>query len=158
MCANMSVLSYLGLIFSVIAVTLFAIIYSYNKMKGSNPNIVEELRQRSVDTYLAANTTEAKTNTQKFGETATVIDRLSVETRVLFWLIIAMNAAVNNYFHPRLSKCVIAVSSFYRDCSAWRAQMAALSTRTLAPFGPSAQSSSASRFPTCAVAVLQSSL
>jgi hypothetical protein len=56
MCENMSLLSYLGLIFSLIAVTLFVIIYSYKKMKGSNPNIVDELRQRSVDTYLAANT------------------------------------------------------------------------------------------------------
>ena len=51
MCENMSLLSYLGLIFSLIAVTLFVIIYSYKKMKGSNPNIVDELRQRSVDTY-----------------------------------------------------------------------------------------------------------
>ena len=98
MCANMSVLSYLGLIFSLIAVTLFVIVYSYKKMKGSNPNIVEELRQRSVDTYLAANTAEAKTNSQKFDEAATVIDRLSVETRVLFWLILAMNAAVIGIF------------------------------------------------------------
>jgi hypothetical protein len=98
MCANMSLLSYLGLIFSLIAVTLFVIIYSYNKVKGSNPNIVEELRQRSVDTYLAANTAEAKSNSQKFGEAATLIDRLSVETRVLFWLILAMNATVITIF------------------------------------------------------------
>jgi hypothetical protein len=63
-------------------------------MKGANPNIIEELRQRSVDTYLAANTAEAKTNSQKFGEAAELIDRLGVETRVLFWLIIAMNASV----------------------------------------------------------------
>jgi hypothetical protein len=98
MCENMSLLSYLGLIFSLIAVTLFVIIYSYNKVKGSNPNIVEELRQRSVDTYLAANTAEAKANSQKFGEAATLIDRLSVETRVLFWLIVAMNATVITIF------------------------------------------------------------
>jgi uncharacterized membrane protein YbaN (DUF454 family) len=98
MCANMSVLSYLGLILSLIAVTLFVIVYSYKKMKGSNPNIVEELRQRSVHTYLGANTAEAKTNSQKFDEAATVIDRRSVETRVLFWLILAMNAAVISIF------------------------------------------------------------
>jgi hypothetical protein len=54
----MSVLSYLGLILSLIAVTLFVIVYSYKKMKGSNPNIVEELRQRSVHTYLGATTAE----------------------------------------------------------------------------------------------------
>ena len=58
MCANMSLLSYLGLILSLIAVTLFVIVYSYKKMKGSNPNIVEELRQRSVHTYLGATTAE----------------------------------------------------------------------------------------------------
>jgi hypothetical protein len=98
MCANMSLLSYLGLIFSLIAVTAFVIVYSYKKMKGANPNIIEELRQRSVDTYLAANTAEAKTNSQKFGEAATIIDRLTVETRVLFWLIIAMNASVIAFF------------------------------------------------------------
>jgi hypothetical protein len=94
MCANMSMFSYCGLIFSLIAVTVFVIIYSYKKMKGANPNIVEELRQRAVDIYLATNTAEAKTNSQKFGEAAELIDRLGVETRVLFWLIIAMNASV----------------------------------------------------------------
>jgi uncharacterized membrane protein YbaN (DUF454 family) len=94
----MSLLSYLGLILSLIAVTLFVIIYSYKKMKGSNRNIIEELRKLSVDTYLAANTAEAKTISQKFGEAATAIDRLSIETRVLFWLIIAMNAAVITIF------------------------------------------------------------
>ena len=92
MCENMSLLSYFGLIFSLIAVTVFVIIYS------TNPNIVEELRQLSVDTYLAANTAEAKTNSQKFGEAALVIDRLNVETRGLFWLIIAMNATVITIF------------------------------------------------------------
>jgi hypothetical protein len=95
---NMSLLSFLGLIFSLIAVTLFVVIYSYQKMKGANQNIVEELRQLSVDTYLAAKTSEAKTDSQKFGEAADVIERLRVETRVLFWLIIAMNAAVITIF------------------------------------------------------------
>src|SRR5437764_13642742 len=91
---NMSLFSFLELIFSLIAVTLFVVIYSYQKMKGTNQNIVEELRQRSVGTYLAAKTAEAKTDSQKFREAADVIERLRVETRVLFWLIIAMNAAV----------------------------------------------------------------
>jgi hypothetical protein len=48
-------LSYLGLIFSLIAVTLFVIIYSYKKMKGSNPNIVDELRQRSGMPHILLN-------------------------------------------------------------------------------------------------------
>ena len=95
---NMSLLSFLGLIFSLIAVTLFVVIYSYQKIKGANQNIVEELRQRSVDIYLAAKTAEAKTDSQKFGEAADIIERLRVETRVLFWLIIAMNAAVITIF------------------------------------------------------------
>src|SRR5690242_16552112 len=98
MCENMSLLSYWGLIFSLVAVTLFVIVYSYKKMQGTNQNIVDELRERSVKSYLAANTAEAKTNSQRFDEAATVIDRLSVESRVLFWLIIAMNASVVTIF------------------------------------------------------------
>jgi hypothetical protein len=98
MCENMSLLSYWGLIFSLIAITLFVIVYSYKKMQGTNQNIVEELRERSIKSYLVANTAEAKTNSKKFDEAATVIDRLSVETRVLFWLIIAMNASVITIF------------------------------------------------------------
>ena len=98
MCANMSVLSYLGLILSLIAVTLFVVIYSYQKMKGANQNIVEELRQRSVDIYLAAKTAEAETDSQKFRGAADEIERLRAETSVLFWLIIAMNTAVITIF------------------------------------------------------------
>jgi len=95
---NMSLLSFWGLIFSLIAVTLFVVIYSYQKMKGSNPNIVEDLRKRSADVYLAANTAEAKSDAQKFRRAAEEIERLRVETRVLFWLIIAMNTAVITIF------------------------------------------------------------
>ena len=91
---NMSLLSFWGLVFALIAVTLFVIIYSYQKMKGTNQNIVEELRQRSVGTYLAAKTAEAKTDSQKFRRAADEIERLRAETSVLFWLIIEMNTAV----------------------------------------------------------------
>lgn len=90
---NMSLLSFWGLVFSLIAVTLFVVIYSYQKSK-SNRNIVEDLRQRSVKIYLAAETREAETDSKKFRAAADEIERLRAETSVLFWLIIAMNAAV----------------------------------------------------------------
>jgi hypothetical protein len=95
---NMSLLSFWGLIFSLIAVTLFVVIYSYQKTKGANRNIVEDLRQRSVDIYLAAKTGEAETDSQKFRGAADEIERLRAETSVLFWLIIAMNTAVITIF------------------------------------------------------------
>ena len=59
---NMSLLSFWGLVFSLIAVTLFVVIYSYQKSKNANRNIVEDLRQRSVNIYLAAETREAETD------------------------------------------------------------------------------------------------
>jgi hypothetical protein len=91
---NMSLLSVWGLVFSLIAVTLFVIIYVYQKNKNANRNIVEDLRQRSVNIYLAAETREAETDSKKFRAAADEIERLRAETSVLFWLIIAMNAAV----------------------------------------------------------------
>ena len=91
---NMSLLSFWGLVFALIAVTLFVIIYSYQKTKGANQNIVEDLRRRSVDIYLAAKTGEPETDSQKFRRAADEIERLRAETSVLFWLIIAINAAV----------------------------------------------------------------
>ena len=56
--------------------------------------IVEDLRQRSVDVYLAAKTPEAESDSKRFREASNEIERLRAETRVLFWLIIAMNTAV----------------------------------------------------------------
>src|SRR6516164_1919128 len=91
---NLSLLSFWGLVFSLIAVTLFVVIYSYQKNKYANRNIVEDLRQRSVDIYLAAKTSEAETDSKKFREASDEIERLRAETGVLFWLIIAMNTAV----------------------------------------------------------------
>jgi cell division protein FtsX len=86
--------SFWGLVFSLIAVTLFVVIYSYQKNKNANQNIVEDLRQRSVNIYLAAETREAEADSKKFRAAADEIERLRAETSVLFWLIIAMNAAV----------------------------------------------------------------
>jgi hypothetical protein len=95
---NLSLLSFWGLVFSLIAVTFFVVIYSYRKSKYAKQNIVENLRQCSVDTYLAANTGQAKNDSKKFDEAADEIARLRSETRVLFWLIIAMNTAVITIF------------------------------------------------------------
>jgi hypothetical protein len=91
---NLSLLSFWGLFFSLIAVTLFVVIYSYQKSKYANQNIVEDLRRRSVSIYLAAETREAETDSKKFREAADEIERLRGKTGVLFWLIIAMNTAV----------------------------------------------------------------
>ena len=91
---NLSLLSFWGLIFSLIAVTVFVVIYSYRKSKYANRKIVEDLRQHSVDVYLARRTPEAETDSQIFREASNEIDRLRAETRVLFWLIIAMNTVV----------------------------------------------------------------
>ena len=91
---NLSLLSFWGLVFSLIAVTLFVVIYSYQRSKHANREIVEDLRQRSVDVYLAAKTPEAESDSRRFREASNEIERLRAETRVLFWLIIAMNTAV----------------------------------------------------------------
>jgi hypothetical protein len=91
---NLSVLSFWGLVFSLTAVTLFVVIYSYQKGKHANRRIVEDLRRRSVDVYLAAKTPEAESDSKSFREASNEIERLRTETRVLFCLIIAMNTAV----------------------------------------------------------------
>jgi len=91
---NMSLLSFWGLVFSLIAVTLFVVIYSYQKSKYPNRKMVADLRRRSVDVYLAAKTPEAESDSKRFREASNEIERLRAETRVLFWLIIAMNTAV----------------------------------------------------------------
>jgi hypothetical protein len=91
---NLSLLSFWGLVFSLIAVTLFVVIYWYQRSKHVNRNIVEDLRQRWVDIYLAAETRDAETDSKKFREAAEEIERLRAKTGVLFWLIIAMNTIV----------------------------------------------------------------
>jgi len=91
---NLSLLSFWGLVFSLIAVTLFVVIYSYQKSKNAKRGIVEDLRERSVKAYLAAKTPEAQSDSKSLREASNEIERLHGETRVLFWLIIAMNMVV----------------------------------------------------------------
>jgi len=73
---------------------LFMVIYSYQKSKNAKRGIVEDLRERSVNAYLAARTPEAQSDSKRLREASNEIERLRAETRVLFWLIIAMNTVV----------------------------------------------------------------
>ena len=91
---NLSLLSFWRLVFSLMAVTLFVVIYSYQESKYAKRGIVEDLCQRSVDVYLAAKTPEAKSDSKILREASNEIERQRTETRVLFWLIIAMNTVV----------------------------------------------------------------
>jgi hypothetical protein len=72
---NISLVSLWGFVFSLIAVTFFVVIYLYQKSKNANQNIVEDLRQRSVDIYLAAETRQAETDSKKFRGAADEIGR-----------------------------------------------------------------------------------
>jgi Flp pilus assembly protein TadB len=91
---NLSLLSLCGLVFSLIAVTLFVVVYSYQKSKYAKRDIADDLRKHAVAVYLAANTPEAASDSKRFWEAGDEIDRQRAETKVLFWLIIAMNTVV----------------------------------------------------------------
>jgi hypothetical protein len=90
---NLSLLSLWGLVFSLIAVTLFVAVYSIT-LNIDRKDFVGDLRHRSVEIYLAAETHNAEADSKKFRAAADEIERLRVKTGVLFWLIIAMNALV----------------------------------------------------------------
>jgi hypothetical protein len=90
---NLSVLSFWGLVFSLIAVTFFVVIYSINRNMDT-ADMVGDLRRRSVDIYLASETHNAEADSKQFRAAANEIERLREKTGVLFWLIIAMNAVV----------------------------------------------------------------
>ena len=93
---NLSLLSYWGLIFTLIAVTLFVVVYIYmsNTGKGEERDMVEYLRRRSVAIYLAAASSTNEDISSKLRAAADEIERLRAQNYVLFWLIIAMNAVV----------------------------------------------------------------
>jgi hypothetical protein len=94
---NLSLLSLWGLAFSLIAVTLFVVGYSIARTIDKR-DVADDLRRRSVDIYLAAETREAEQDSKRFREAADEIERLGRRTSVLFWLIIAMNAVVISIF------------------------------------------------------------
>ena len=93
---NLSLLSYWGLIFTLIAVTLFVVVYMYmsNTGKGEDRDMVEYLRRRSVAIYLAAASSTNEDISSKLRAAANEIERLRAQNYVLFWLIIAINAVV----------------------------------------------------------------
>lgn|SRR5215211_2452314 len=94
---NLSLLSLWGLVFSLIAVTLFVAVYSITR-NIDKKDFLGDLRHRSVEVYLAAETRQAEADSQSFRAAADEIERLRAKTRVLFWLIIAMNAVVIGIF------------------------------------------------------------
>ena len=95
---NLSLLSYWGLVFTLVAVTLFVVVYSYKKNtnKGENKDMVDDLRRRSVAVYLAAESSSSEDISKKLRAAADEIERLRVENSVMFWLIIAMNTVVTS--------------------------------------------------------------
>jgi len=94
---NLSLLSFWGLVFSLIAVTLFALGYLITRTIDKR-DVADDLRRRSVDIYLAAETGEAEQDSKRFRWAADEIERLRRRASVLFWLIIAMNAVVIGIF------------------------------------------------------------
>jgi Flp pilus assembly protein TadB len=93
---NLSLLSFWGLVFTLIAVTLFVVVYSYKKSinRGENKDITNYLRRRSVAAYLTAQSSTAQDISEKLRAAADEIERLRAENSVMFWLIIAMNTVV----------------------------------------------------------------
>jgi hypothetical protein len=94
---NLSLLSVWGLVFSLVAVTLFVVVYSITR-NIDRIDFVGHLRHRSVEIYLAAETNNAEADSKTLRAAADEIERLRAKTGVLFWLIIAMNALVITIF------------------------------------------------------------
>ena len=90
---NLSLFSYWGGIFAVAAVTLFVTVYLYKHAPGTS-NLIDDLRRRSVAIYLAAETSSSGEISNELRAAADEIERLRDANRVMFWLIIAMNAVV----------------------------------------------------------------
>jgi hypothetical protein len=93
---NLSLLSYWGLVFTLAAVTLFVVVYSYRKKtnKSKNGDVVDDLRRRSVAVYLAAESSSSEDLSKKLRAAADEIERLRAENSVMYWLIITMNTVV----------------------------------------------------------------
>jgi hypothetical protein len=92
---NLSVLSFWGLIFSLIAVTLFVLVYTYkNLIEVGNNDTLSDLRRCSVAVYLAAESSASEEISKKLRGAASEIEWLRGQNSILFWLIIAMNTVV----------------------------------------------------------------
>jgi hypothetical protein len=94
--ANLSLFSFWGLNLALAAVTVFVVVYVYkNNAIGDGKNdIVDDLRRRSVAVYLAAETSLSVIISNELRHASNEIERLRSMSRVMFWLIIAMNTVV----------------------------------------------------------------
>jgi hypothetical protein len=79
---NLSLLSFWGLVFTLIAVTLFVVVYSYKKNtnKGEKGDMADDLRRRSVAVYLAEKSSAAEDISKNLRAVADEIDRLRADT------------------------------------------------------------------------------
>ena len=93
---NLSLFSFWGLNFALAAVTVFVVVYVYknNAIGGGKNDIVDDLRRRSVAVYLAAETSSSVSISHKLRDAGDEIERLRGMSRVMFWLIVAMNTVV----------------------------------------------------------------
>jgi hypothetical protein len=94
--ANLSLFSFWGLIFALAAVAVFVVVYVYknNAVGGGKNDIVDDLRRRSVAVYLSAETSSCLIISHELRHAGDEIERLRGMSRVMFWLIIAMNTLV----------------------------------------------------------------
>jgi uncharacterized ion transporter superfamily protein YfcC len=91
---SLSFLSFWGLVFSLIAVTLFVLVYTYkNLIEVRNNDTLSDLRRCSVAVYLAAESSASEDISKKL-RAANEIEWLRSQNSILFWLIIAMNTVV----------------------------------------------------------------
>jgi hypothetical protein len=92
---SLSFLSFWGLVFSLIAVTLFVFVYTYkNLIEVRGNDTLSDLRRCSVAVYLAAESSASEEISKKLRGAANEIEWLRDQNSILFWLIIAMNTVV----------------------------------------------------------------
>jgi hypothetical protein len=93
---NLSLFSFWGLIFAVIALTVFVVVYVYKNNAGrrGKNGMVDDLRRHSVGVYLGAEASSSADISKKLRDAGDEIERLRGMNLIMFWLIIAMNAVV----------------------------------------------------------------
>ena len=93
---NLSLFSFLGLIFAVTALTVFVVVYVYKNRTaiGGKNDMVDDLRPHSVAVYLGAETSSSADISHKLRDAGDETERLRGTNFVMFWLIIAQNAVV----------------------------------------------------------------
>ena len=93
---NLSLFSFLGLIFAVTALTVFVVAYAYKNWTAISGkyDIVDDLRWHSVAVYLGAETSSSADISHTLRDAGDEIERLRGMNLVMFWLIVAMNTVV----------------------------------------------------------------